>query len=275
MRNLDKHRNSCSMRPSGELKEDAESTASSVSTPTATMGLQTAPPTTGEKHEKCDAAGDGDNTEGITPSVGQRPGQGDPSRTVTCMRCQEILPFHLVPSHGAKCKGKRSGLHIGATAAPPPVASERQELSLRFPAKSAESEPNNTRTVAADKSPSREGSSRSSVSRSGWAKSSSPQTSPRDLGISTSFSSRLGAPLSPPATGTKAWQATYQTGERMLPLSPARSKNVRTWGTRQVTSWLRDIMRPPRADVISRFHDSGVDGTTLLGITDRYRGLLS
>lgn len=280
MRNLDKHKNSCPMRQSGENKEDVESAASSGSISTATLETHPTTPPTNKEREKGDTARDEENAEERSQLVAQGPGQGDPSRTVTCMRCQESLPFLLVPSHGAKCKGKKeSGFHLGATAAAPPVASERQEqeLSLRCPAKSTEIESKSkTLTAAAEKSAPSEGLSQSSISGSDWRKSPSPLTSPRDLGMPRPFSSRLGAPLSPPAAGTKAWHGACRTEEGVppgakVPLSPARSKNVRTWGTRQVTSWLRDIMRPPRADVISRFHDGGVDGTTLLGITDRYR----
>lgn len=270
------------MRPSGEEQED-DGLASSAPTPTTTAEIHTtASPTTGKNQAKDDpAAGGPGNVEDRVPSVGQGQGPGDPSRTVTCMRCQESMPFLLVPSHGAKCKGKKeNGLQLGATAvAAPPGASEKQGLPLRLPIKSTESvEPKNIKStaVAAERSSPSEVLSHSSISRSGWTRGPSPQTSPRDPSTSKPLFSRLGPPLSPPVVGSKAWHGTSGpedgvSQEMKVPLSPDRSKNVRTWGTRQVTSWLRDIMRPPRADVISRFHDGGVDGITLLGITDRYR----
>lgn len=302
VRNLEKHKNSCSMRPSAEQRQGVEPSSSSV--PPVGIHTTTAPPvnTSGKEREKGDAAGDATNVEERerAPPVAKGPaGPGDPSRTVTCMRCQESMPFLLVPSHGAKCKGKKENwlVHPGATAAAaPPVASETQKqgLSPKFPVKSAESEPNTAGMVAAEKSPTTPtptnkevaSLSYSSISRS-WTESRSPspspQTSPRGPVISRPFASRLGAPtpLSPPAVGSKGkgWQGASRAGggvsptamspEVKVPLSPSRWKDVRTWGTRQVASWLRDIMRPPRADVISRFHDSGVDGVTLLGVTDR------
>ena len=77
--------------------------------------------------------------------------------------------------------------------------------------------------------------------------------------------------------GPKGWQPGPPARERgrLAPgvgvrRSPPRSKAVRYWGTRQVASWLREVMRPPRADIISRFHDGGIDGAALLELTDRY-----
>ena len=285
------------MRPSASAEQEQHiAPVAPIVPPVEKHTTATAPSTTnnGEKaREKGDEVTDARSMEGRSPSVGQGPGPGDPNRTVTCMRCQESMPFLLVPSHGAKCKGKKeNGLHLGGTdAASPPVVSEKQGLPSRVHVKSAEGEPN-SRTTVAEKSRPRPADvevvaashSHSSIS-SNWTKNSSPLTSPRDQGISRPLSARTEAPppLSPPTgtAGAKGWQGASRPGDEVpvspevkVPLSPSRWKAVRTWGTRQVTSWLRDIMRPPRADVISRFHDSGIDGATLLGITDRYRALV-
>jgi len=274
------------------------------STSTSTGKTTILPPTSEREQDKSSSTADNEREKegvGIASVVGPRLGQGDPSRMVTCMRCQESMPFLLVPSHGPKCKGKKESEtkhpagEAKAAAPPPPspppplVPSERKEPFSGFcdlPPKAAKSEDPRSNTLAVAQEAA-DGMSSSWERRSGQSPSSRSVISPKsppalpsssDLRISSSFPTRLGAPLSPPAVGTKAWHTAFRAGasaehqaegSTTVPVSPSRPKDVRAWGTRQVTSWLREIMRPPRADVISKFHDGGVVGTTLLGLTDR------
>ncbi len=320
VRNLEKHKKSCTMRqqqPNAEGEGSVEPAPHGLPSPSTSTGKPTIPPTNKMEHDKRSTSDYERDQEVVetTCAVGSRPGQGDPSRMVTCMRCQESMPFLLVPSHGPKCKGKgkKENEHehhpiVGekkvaappSQPPPPPVTStsekkepfsgshDQRHLDL-LPKNAAKSEapesspPATAHREAADgMSPSRERAlGQSPVSRSYFSPKSPPALpTSSDLRISSSFPARLGAPLSPPAVGTKAWQMTLRTvngasaerhpeGSMNVPVSPPRPKDARAWGTRQVTSWLREIMRPPRADIIARFHDSGVIGTTLLGVTDR------
>lgn len=286
VRNLEKHKNYCPKRNPAESEEGISSPASCAAATAAPAAATTtanhAPPTNKIECETGETAGEkGSNG----------PGQEGPGRTVTCMRCHESLPFNLVPSHGPKCKGKKIGSEPpeGATAAAAAAATSAAALMKDPPSNgpphlsSPVSAQLRTEKVAVDAGSSREaGPLQPAPPFWGTAgKAPPPLPSSGDLGssIPKAYPARSPPPsLYPPSDGTTAsWQGAGRKGgavstpdARHPPPSPPRPKSVRSWGTRQVASWLREIMRPPRADIISRFHESGVVGTTLLGLTDRY-----
>lgn len=245
--------------------QSAETTESSV----GPQDLSDAPPIDPTHH----AAGLGDNT----------------LRTVTCMRCKESLPFHLVPAHGSKCKGAlndRSGsTQTGHGQGTPPVVGPRGSsaaATVAGKAPSMFSPPLSSRLPASSLSE-KAGDGMSVLSPSMF------RTNPRDVANdgplkredrvpSSQFPvpPRSSSPYSTAAMGRTEHSRvvgesmkTSLTPEVRVPLSPPRPKKTRAWSTRQVTSWLRETMRPPKADVISRFHDSGIDGAALLELTDR------
>lgn len=267
------------MRNSAENKGGIGSPASRASAASiTTTAANRAPPT---NKIECET----DETVGEKGNKGT--GQGDTDRTVTCMRCHESLPFLLVPSHGPKCKGKKVGSELpeGATAAASSVALRNEGPPSKDDAESGpphlnSSVPPQIRTAAVVEAAgsSREGLLQPPPLWSTAGKNPASLPSSGDLGsIPKGYPARSGAPFYPPSDGPRAWhghgtsrKGAVLTPDVRVPPSPPRPKSVRSWGTRQVTSWLREIMRPPRADIISRFHEGGVVGTTLLGLTDRY-----
>ncbi|CAN0071735.1 unnamed protein product, partial [Scytosiphon promiscuus] len=253
VRNLEGHKKSCPMRLSAELQEGVDSPDTSEPTASTSTTGRNPPPdeTTGNKDKT--AEDEGSSRTGKREALAIGP--GDAGRTVTCMRCHESLPFMLVPSHGPKCKGSKSR-------GPPSKAAEnRSSFSLNSPI-SAQA----PRVTMA----------RPSLLATGGMIPPSLSSSPGGVGspakgfpVRSEFSPRS------PSASSSPWQADSRIGTVLppgvrVPPSPPRPKNVRSWGTRQVTSWLREVMRPPRADIISRFHERGVVGTTLLSMTNRY-----
>ncbi|CAM9967382.1 unnamed protein product, partial [Ectocarpus sp. 12 AP-2014] len=314
VRNLEKHMGSCSMKESAESEgvASASATATRVRNLDATAGTRAGPPNEITRKKGDELASHGETDEGNAqqggalaigpgpesgpgPGPGPGSGPGDAGRTVTCMRCHESLPFHLVPSHGPKCKGKKGEGELGAraTAASPSGTSERSRgppsgfqdpspfgAAVDFRPPSLRSPVSLQSRSGVGGTPPRGGLSTppilsSAVGTHGSTLSSLSSSGPRDTGAVPKVSSgRSVVTPHSPAVSPKAWHASSRIGTVLtpgarVPSSPPRLKDVRAWGTRQVTSWLREIMRPPRADVISKFHDSGVDGTALLGVTDR------
>lgn len=278
VRNLEKHKNSCPKRNSAESEGGiifpASCAPSAAAATTTTTTANHSPPMNKIECETGEIAGE-KGTNG--------PGQEGRGRTVTCMRCHESLPFNLVPSHGPTCKGKKVGSEPpGATpaAAAASATALRNDPPSNGPPHLSSPVPAQLRTeVGVDPGSSREGLLQPPPPLWGTAGKAPPSLpSSGDLGsIPTGYPARSPPPLYPPSDGARAsWQGAGKTGavlltpDMRLPPSPPRPKSVRAWGTRQVTSWLREIMRPPRADIISRFHESGVVGATLLGLTDRY-----
>lgn len=279
-RNLEKHKKTCSHRdagaPAGLASRGVCTPLSNVSGATTGVAASTtaagrAPPTTeAARKQKGDDAGPAD-AQG-SPAIGP----SDAGRTVTCMRCHESLPFSLVPSHGPKCKGTSgSGTAQQGAATPVPAPQTPALGSL-----------GSSLTTVASASPvfHAPASTRSRVGAMGGNKevfsvakipSLSSSADPASSSTPQSLATRTSSPLSPTPLGPKAWHASARIGGVLtpgvsVPQSPPRSKNVRYWGTRQVTSWLRESMRPPRADIISKFHKGGIDGTALMELTDRY-----
>ncbi|CAB1119422.1 unnamed protein product [Ectocarpus sp. CCAP 1310/34] len=315
VRNLEKHMGSCSMKESAESEGvvNASATPTRVRNLDATASTRAGPPneTTrkkGDEHASHGETDEGNARQGGVLAIGPGPepgpgpgpgpgsGPGDADRTVTCMRCHESLPFHLVPSHGPKCKGKKGEGELGAraTAGSPSGTSERWQgppSGFHYPppfGAAVDFRPPSLRSPVSSQSrsgvggnPLRGGLSTppilsSAVGTHGSTLSSLSSSGPGDTGAVPKVSSgrSVVTPCSP-AVSPKAWHASSRIGTVLtpgvrVPPSPPRLKDVRAWGTRQVTSWLREIMRPPRADIISKFHDSGVDGTALLSVTDRY-----
>lgn len=224
---------------------------------------------------------------------------GETPRTVTCMRCQERLPLHRVPAHGAECKGNNlvnsgvSGLReFPTTSAPrvpgsmpgpsPNTTTSSYTSSSSFKLLTSRAQPG---LSEAEIQKEELGLSRSHVPRT-FASLIRNCTSPERRGDSCELSSRLSSRLPPkplfPSTSTKntmglgdiPQQGGFDTSRPniagiKLPLSPPRPQDVSLWTTGHVTSWLRETMRPPLADVISRFHEGGIDGVDLLELTDR------
>lgn len=235
---------------------------------------------------------------------------------MTCMRCHESLPFHLVPAHGLKCKGQVRGSipgthhgvspqhtshdasllpsSISAAAKPDSIAGaagtardvrsavdmfDPQSSSLATTTRVAESKamkgkmnsflPLPPRFPANGASPTaslemgvpwgKGGEQPPTVSRGNLPpRSAFPY--PSGLGIVSDLGSAL--------KGGKNNPGSLISGLR-VPSPLPRPKKVDLWTTTQVTSWLSESMRPPRADVISRFHHGRVDGAALLELTDR------
>ncbi|CAM9389216.1 unnamed protein product, partial [Ectocarpus sp. 4 AP-2014] len=331
VRNLEKHMGSCSMKESAESEGvvNASATATRVRNLDAAAGTRADPPMETTRKKGDERASHGETDEGNAqqggalaigpgpepgpgprpgpgsgpwpgsgPGSGSRPGPGsgpgDAGRTVTCMRCHASLPFHLVPSHGPKCKGKKGEGELGAsaTAGSPSGTSERSRgppsgfqdpspfgAAVDFRPPSLRSPVSSQSRSGVGGTPPRGGLSTppkfsSAVGTHGSTLSSLSSSGPGDTGAVPKVSSGRSV-VTPHSTAVspKAWHASSRIGTVLtpgvrVPPSPPRLKDVRAWGTRQVTSWLREIMRPPRADIISKFHDSGVDGTALLGVTD-------
>lgn len=198
---------------------------------------------------------------------------GGADRTVTCMRCHESLPFHLVPSHSPKCKGGGGGF-------PAPGAASAHSSPAAAKAVTGDSPtftlPSSSRRLA-DVSGlvGESGASVTAAATYPVGGGVTPSSLPPSIYTARGFPTPSSGPLSPTLENQKARQHSARIEGAVpppvvgVPRSPPRSSDVRTWGTRQVTSWLRESMRPPRADVISRFHDSGIDGPALLELTDR------
>ncbi|CAN0357817.1 unnamed protein product, partial [Hapterophycus canaliculatus] len=277
VRNLEKHKASCSMKRSAELKEgvDPPDASASIANPVAHTGD---PPPNGTAGDKNKTTEDGRFKIGKkeVPAIGP----GDAGRTVTCMRCHESLPLLLVPSHGPKCRGNKAGGGEGAPGTgteAPAAANERRALpsgSRDPPSTIAESRPPLSLSSPMSAQAPMARMARPPPLRIGGVP---PSLSPSPGGVASAakgFPGRSGLPPPSPSTSPKPWQAESRIGTVLspgvrVPASPPRPKDVHSWGTRQVTSWLRETMRPPRADIISRFHERGVVGTTLLGVTDR------
>ena len=292
----------------------------------------------------------------VSASVSGPINSGDKDRMVTCMRCHESLPFHLVPSHGPKCNAgtkasdpflgtstktnestntatatapvppsyklasRFQGPSVSAVARGPPPPPPAVAAAVAVPAAAGIKTPPPSRNPPthgvgqAHATPTTVGAAQAGttggVGQSAGA-TGAPSTTAEVVGkratlptatLGTSPDGKTPPPMPTPryagaprgsiplrspgglppaaAVGPKGWHPGPGIGsgrERGLlppsvgvPRSPPRSKAVRLWGSRQVASWLREVMRPPRADIISRFHDDGINGAALLELTDRY-----
>lgn len=246
VRNLERHKETCSLKEPVDAKPGVTCSKRPTTPP---IGPATNPGNSKAHgyHPPSPRKARGSVESGDTTQMGA---QTDPSlapddanRTVTCMRCHESLPFHLVPSHGPKCKS--GGVLLPTAQAPAHfLGGEQTPPSSR---------------------------NRSGVGRERESFSLAVQKRPPPLPSTGSFP--------PPVIGPGVWNAASSTGVlthgMSIPRSPHRPKDVRSWGTRQVTSWLRETMQPPKADIISKFHRDAVDGAALLRLTDRYVALRS
>lgn len=233
----------------------------------------------GEGKHSSSAGGTGRSDAKETPIIDP----SDTSRNVTCMRCHESLPFHLVPSHGPKCKGGTSGKDTvkGKTTAvssgstlrsgsplpsPNPVVGDPSTFNPPLPMRTR------IGVLGGQRDP-----FLAPATAQGHFIGKIPPSLPLsgNVNLTPGFLTRSPGPLSTVPGSPKAWHATSRPGGVLPPgvnisRSPPRPKDMRFWSTRQVTSWLREVMRPPRADVISKFHEGNIDGAALLELTDRY-----
>lgn len=279
VRNLEKHKNTCSVRKETARKGGEEGTTSHPSTSSSALtdhddavaaASKTATAHVGSSSDAKLSAGVGD-TASMSAQRAQAMAPGGADRTVTCMRCHESLPFHLVPSHSPKCKGGGGGFPTpgvtSAQASPVTKAMTGGIPTLSLPASSR-------RLPGTSGLPGQSGVSATATATCPAGGGFNPSPLPPPGYVPRGFSTRSPSTLSQTLQGAKARHSSAKIDGASkpvegVPLSPPRPGDVRTWGTRQVTSWLRESMRPPRADVISRFHDSEIDGPALLELTDR------
>ena len=251
VRNLEKHKEGCSLRHSARGRQDLEPDSplprSPVcpdnfiveGTPTGVASPATPP---SEVLSKLSVG-----------KAGRAGGTEDKERRVTCMRCHENLPFYLVPSHGPQCKG---GGGLTPAGAQPPTGPRTQSRSPSV----AECLPGRSPPTSIPPSSVRV---RAGVGRRSEALSSSREATSRFTGL---FSPDLGIP--------EAWDTVAEMNCVLrqgigVTKSLPRAKDVRSWSIGQVTSWLRETMRPPRADIIARFIEAQINGAALLDLTDR------
>lgn len=348
MRNLEKHKHSCALRNS-TVNEEPEATTSdrhpttaipnpaprinntggtaappnyfakaraslpappppSPPAPSAAINA-TAPTPTELRH--ADIRGQASENTVETSTSGVPVLSAETPRTVTCMRCHESLPFHLVPAHGPKCKGSFCGSSgkdhdsfipsaagtvsssspIFRTVSAPSLADgsttkctssgtdggggsvcnpRPERLTGDRSASGAEGDRKEALSVKPLTSPGKTTITRPAAT-SPWGRGAGDISFRGNLPPRAAFLHTTGTAMSSSSSvlkGIGSIAASHVSGLH-VPLSPPRSKNIETWSTRQVTSWLRENMRPPRADMISRFHDGGIDGAALLELTDR------
>lgn len=202
----------------------------------------------------------------------------DRGRTVTCMRCHKKLPFCLVPSHGPQCVlGDEAGPNQGEATTLPESRSLISDSSATPPASVRGDAQADDRPLGViqqwAKTPQDGHQNAAHEPRAGrepvFVQPPEQASTPR------AYPSSAPGAMFPSARDSKVWSTASRTGGVLasavsVPPSPPRSKDVRSWGSRHVTSWLRDSMRPPSAEVISRFRDKAIDGPALLRLTNRY-----
>lgn len=222
---------------------------------------------------------------------------GESPRMVTCMRCHESVPFYLVPSHGANCKG--SGPDEGPAdfergllpPGPPPFSrdpssscfsSSSLHVKTKTTGRPSAGTPSSLRAHPSPLMTPRLQNEEMDMFGTSFSSPHDPLIRSRAFSERGDFPACLSAisttGASPFDTRTAGFKSAGESmisdgdiGAMDIHRSSGGSQRVRFWSTSQVTSWLRMSLGPgPAASrVISRFEEAGIDGASLLELTER------
>ncbi|CAM9849790.1 unnamed protein product [Choristocarpus tenellus] len=302
VRNLDSHRATCLQKKQGERSLNTNSMAEHAAMNAMQCRVENQAPLAKKDSDGSSVLSSAGyawqgGVKAGSPSTNGRGGderdqQGGSNRSVTCMRCQQTMPLHNVPMHGPVCPG--TSRHPQVNGGKGNQHTESDTLSRAMPPQTCPPGAVNFR------SPPREASAgEAKLSRGGSDSRTSPCANFNTSKSKINAESNVLVPTakSPinntPQQGTTKLQLDTEkptlTSSSDSPMTwqqaNARSAcpgigveddpfghsidNVKRWTVRDVTSWLRECLRPPKAEVIEVFYRNMINGTALLEMTER------